>query len=419
MRISFSRLHDKTTQPQTDKTTMSHFLNDKIFLGHSFNEYMRIVVSNPLNWMLGIVLLIGIPLLLQRYILGIHSVTHSSQDYPWGIMLGFGLFGMVPLSASGFLLSTSVEIFGRKDFQPIERLALLNGLLGYFFAVVYLLVDLGMPWRLAYPMFVSLGPAAVLFLVAWHVATYLSVQIAELIPAFSEWINWPQGKRFITKIALGLTIAGIILSTLHQGALGALFCYAPAKIHPLWISPEFQWIHFFCSSIYAGLCMVIVVSTLLERYMRWRCDNTFLSNLERITFGLAKGASYAMITYITIKIVAVAHDQEWSYLLTGWGGYYLFEIGLSVVLPMCLIAYGIRNHQLAMLRWAALIGVIGIIWNRLNTVLICYNWQHHQEIPHIKEFWLVLTILALYVIIYRFFLYRLPILFSWPPTPGR
>ncbi len=42
-------------------------------------------------------------------------------------------------------------------------------------------VDLGQPWRLIYPMFVSLGPAAVLFLVAWHVATYLSVQIAELL----------------------------------------------------------------------------------------------------------------------------------------------------------------------------------------------------------------------------------------------
>jgi Ni/Fe-hydrogenase subunit HybB-like protein len=37
---------------------------------------------------------------------------------------------MVPLSASGFMLGTTVELFGRKDFHPIERLALLNGLLG-------------------------------------------------------------------------------------------------------------------------------------------------------------------------------------------------------------------------------------------------------------------------------------------------
>ena len=413
MRISSSRVDQRSSIPQEHGSSISRFLSNKIFLGNSFTNYLQLNVKNPLNWLLGLILVIGIPLLLQRYLLGIHAVTHSSQDYPWGILLGFGLFGMVPLSASGFLLSTSVEIFGRKDFQPIERLALLNGLLGYFFAVVYLLVDLGMPWRLVYPMFVSLGPAAVLFLVAWHVATYLTVQVAEMIPAFSEWINWPLGKQFIKKIALGLTIAGIILSTLHQGALGALFCYAPAKIHPLWISPEFQWIHFFCSSIYAGLCMVIVVSTLLKRFMAWRCDSTFTDNLDTITIGLAKGASYAMITYLTIKIVAVAHDQEWSYLLSGWGVYYLLEIGLSVLLPLCLISYGIRNSHLFLLRLAALIGVMGIIWNRLNTVIVCYNWQHHQEIPHIKECWLVLTILALYVIVYRFILYRLPILFTW------
>lgn len=413
MRISSSRVDERSSIPQEHNSSISRFFYNKIFLGNSFSKYLQLNVRNPLNWLLGLVLAIGLPLLLQRYLLGLHSVTHSSQDYPWGILLGFGLFGMVPLSASGFLLSTSVEIFGRKDFQPIERLALLNGLLGYFFAVVFLLVDLGMPWRLIYPMFVSLGPAAVLFLVAWHVATYLTVQVAELVPAFSEWINWPMGKQFIKKIALGLTIAGIILSTLHQGALGALFCYAPAKIHPLWISPEFQWIHFFCSSIFAGLCMVIVVSTLLKRFMAWRCDNTFIDNLDTITVGLAKGASYAMITYLTIKIVAVAHDQEWSYLLTGWGVYYLLELGFSVVLPLCFIAYGIRNNHLFLLRCAALIGVIGIIWNRLNTVMVCYNWQYHQEIPHIKEFWLVLTLLAIYVIVYRFILYRLPILFTW------
>ena len=389
-------------------------MREKLFLGTTFKDYCKKLYGNPVNWILAFILAGGLPLLLQRYLYGLSSVTHASQEYPWGILLGFGLFGMVPLSASGFLLSTSVGIFHRKDFEPIERLALLNGLLGYFFAVVFLLVDLGMPWRLTYPMFVSFGPAAVLFLVAWHVATYLSVQVMEMIPAFSEWVDWPAAKRFIHKIALGLTIAGIILSTLHQGALGALFCYAPAKIHPLWISPEFQWIHFFCSSIYAGLCMVIVVSTLVSRSMRWRCDNNFLLNLDQITVSLARGAAYAMITYMVIKLVAVAHDQEWRFLISNWGVYFLLELGLSIVLPLFILAYGARNYHLPLIRTGAVIGIIGIIWNRLNTVLICYNWQKHQEIPSIKEFWLVLTILAIYFIVYRFILYRLPILFTWP-----
>jgi len=321
---------------------------------------------------------------------------------------------MVPLSASGFLLGTAVVVFGRADFKPIERLALLNGLLGYFFAVVYLLVDLGLPWRLIYPLFISPGPAAVLFLVGWHVATYLTVQVMEMIPAFAEWSGWLAGKRWVNSMILGLTIAGIILSTLHQGALGALFTYAPGKVHPLWYSADFQWIHFLCSSIYGGLSMVIVVSTLCLWTMRWRMDDRFVANLDRLTIGLGKGCSFALITYLAIKILAVAQDQEWEYLLSGWGAYYLVEMAVGVVLPLVLFAIAVRNGRVGLVRFAALLGVFSILFNRLNTALIAFNWRLYQEIPHWKEAWITLTILAFYFLTYRFILYRLPVLYTWP-----
>lgn len=386
---------------------------DRLLLGLTSTQYLKQMWRNPLNWLLLVIFLVGMPLLAQRYLYGLDAVTHGSNDYPWGLFLGFGLFGMVPLSASGFLLGTTVTLFGREDFHPIERLALLNGLLGYFFAVVYLEVDLGMPWRLAYPMVVSFGPAAVLFLVAWHVATYLSVQIAELLPALFEWLDRPGWKIFIKKITLGLTIAGIILSTLHQGALGALFTYAPTKIHPLWLSTDFQWIHFLCSAIFGGLAMVIVSSTLIIKTMRWRCGQAFRYNLDTLTLGLAKGASYAMITYLVIKLVAIAHDNEWEYLLSGWGAYYLLELGLGVVIPMVLFSSGVRNSSVTSVRIGAFIAVFGIIWNRLNTSIFCFNYQLYQEIPHWKEIWLTVMIYALYFVIYRFIVYRLPIVYDW------
>jgi len=388
-------------------------IKEKLWLGLTPQEYKAQFFRNWVNWLMIGIFVIGVPIILQRFIFGLGTVTHASNDYPWGLFLGFGLFGMVPLSASGFMLGTTVEIFGRKDFVPIERLALLNGLLGYFFAVLFLEVDLGMPWRLPYPMFVSLGPAAVLFLVAWHVATYLSVQIAELVPAFCEWFGWLKGKRWIKSITVGLVIAGIILSTLHQGALGALFTYAPYKIHPLWISAEFQWIHFFCSSIFAGLSMVIVSSTLVKWTMKWRADERFLGSVDNLTIGLAKGCSYAMITYLVIKIIAIAHDQEWEYLLTGWGQYYLLELGVAVFIPMCLYAVAVKNRWAGLARLAAIISVLGIIWNRLNTSMIAYNWELYPEIPHWKEVWICITIYSLYFMTYRFILYRLPIVYEW------
>lgn len=394
-------------------------MQERLLLGLTFNRYLQQLRRNPLNWLLLLIFAVGVPLLLQRYIQGLGAVTHGSNDYPWGLLLGFGLFGMVPLSASGFLLGTTVNLFGREDFHPIERLALLNGLLGYFFAVVYLEVDLGMPWRLAYPMFLSFGPAAVLFLVAWHVATYLTVQVAEVLPAFFEWLDRPAWKIYLKRITIGLTIAGIILSTLHQGALGALFTYAPTKLHPLWLSIDFQWIHFLCSAVFGGLAMVIVSSTLIIRYMHWRCGRAFSDNLDQMTLGLAKGAAYAMITYLVIKLVAVAHDNEWEYLLTGWGLYYLLEVGLGVFLPMLLFARGVRVGHVGLVRVAAFITVIGIIWNRLNTAIVCFNYQLYHEWPHWKEVWLAVTLYALYFVVYRFIVYRLPIVFAWGETTTR
>jgi Ni/Fe-hydrogenase subunit HybB-like protein len=320
---------------------------------------------------------------------------------------------MVPLSSSGFLLGTACEVFGRHDLEPIERLGLLNGLLGYFFAVVFLMIDLGQPWRLPYPMVVAFGPAAVLFLVAWHVSTYLSVQIAEVSTSFFEWIGFPIGIRAIRKITLGLTVSGIILSTLHQGALGALFTYAPGKVHPLWYSSSYQWIHFFVSSIPGGLCMVIAVSTIASKTMSWRFDNRFKDNLDRITISLAKGASMGLATYLAIKLMSIAHDNKWAYFATGWGEWYLVEICVGVIVPMSLFAYAIHNKKMALIRFSAFLVVFGIILNRLNTSMLTFNWKlPYREIPHWREIVICITVYSIYIVTYRFILYRLPIFYQ-------
>ncbi|MEN8251930.1 MAG: polysulfide reductase, partial [Bacteroidota bacterium] len=168
-----------------------------------------------------------------------------------------------------------------------------------------------------------------------------------------------------------------------------------------------------CSLIFAGLAMVIVSSTLIKNFMGWRCDDDFKNNLDRITLGLSTGCAYAMITYLVIKMVGVAHDQEWTYLLTGWGSYFMLELGIAVILPMFMFAIAIRNRLPTLARFAAFITVLGIIWNRINTALICFNWQLYQEIPHWREVWITVTIYSLYFLTYRFIVYRLPIVYEW------
>ncbi|HEX9136708.1 MAG TPA: NrfD/PsrC family molybdoenzyme membrane anchor subunit, partial [Nitrospirota bacterium] len=204
-------------KPQGD--FRSWFMN-KLLMGMTWPDYIRSLIT-PFNIVAAIILSIGLPLIAMRFTFGLYMVTHASNDYPWGLYLGWGLFGGVPLSATGFVMATAYYIFGFKRYHPILRLGVLTGFLGYLFAVIYLLIDLGRPWRIYYPMIIGFGTQSVLFLVAWHVATYLTVQLVEFSPAILEWLKSQRVRRWAVMLTIGMTIAGIILSTLHQSALGA------------------------------------------------------------------------------------------------------------------------------------------------------------------------------------------------------
>ena len=69
--------------------------------------------------------------------------------------------------------------------------------------------------------------------------------------------------------------------------------------------------------------------------------------------------------------------------------------------------------------FAALLAVIGIVLNRLNTALITFNWKLYQEIPAWREVVICITVYSLYIVTYRFILYRLPILYSWKKDEER
>lgn len=384
----------------------------KLLMGMTWQMYARKLLT-PFNVVAALVLCVGLPLIALRFVTGLPAVTHASDDYPWGLFLGWGLFGGVPLSATGFVMATAYYIFGFRRYKPLVRLGVLTGLLGYFFAVIYLLVDLGKPWRIYYPMTIGFGTASVLFLVAWHVATYLTVQILEFSPAILEWLKSRRVYRWATMITIAMTIAGIILSTLHQSALGAMYLLTPGKLHPLWYS-SYLPIFFLASSVYAALAMVIVVSTLASRFVRHAADANFLKNLDQLTLGLGKGACVGLFVYFSLKVVGVAHDDNWALLGTPYGLWFLAELLGFVLLPAAVLTLGVKRENPLIVRLGAFLSVAGIIVNRINVSIISLNWNlpdHlHHVIPPWQEVAVVLSILTLHILIFRWILNRMPVM---------
>ncbi len=401
-----------------ERTVVSRsWAREKLFMGLSFQEYVR-GLATPFNIVAGLILLAGLPVIAYRYAYGLGAVMHSSQTNPWGLLIGLNVLSGVALAAGGYVLGSTVYLFGLKQYYPVLRAAILTGFLGYFFVVVGLLVDLGQPWRIPYPVIYSYGVTSVMFLVAWHVFLYLTCQFLEFCPAVFEWLGWRTIRRWATKLTIGATVFGVILSTLHQSALGALFLMAPMKLHPLWYSP-FIPIYFFVSSIVAGLTMVIVESTLSHRIFQDQIDPRRHVDLDAITLALGKAASVVLFTYFFLKLLGIADGGHWDLLNTPLGYWFLVELVGFVLLPCFLFAHGARERNVKLVRATAVLTLVGIIVNRLNVSLIAFNWDMPDRyFPSGTEVIISITIITLGLLTFRWIVNRMPVLYEHPEYRG-
>ncbi len=370
----------------------------------------------PFNVIAGIIVIIGIYLTYLRFTKGLAGVTNLSDHYPWGLWISFDLLTGVALAAGGYVTSAAVYIFGMKRYHSAVRPAILTGFLGYALVVLALHYDVGRPWRLPYPFIVQQGTTSVLFEVAACVALYLTVLFIEFSSAPLEWLGLKRARNLVVKLTMVLTILGVILSTMHQSSLGSLFLIAPSKLHPLWYSP-FLPVYFFVTSIVAGLSMVIFESTLSYRYFKHKMDDTHLQEKNDITLGFGKAASFVLAGYFIIKIFGLSSANNWHYLKTEYGTWYLVEMLGFVALPSFLYALGVRLKSLGLIKWTSVLAVLGIILNRFNVCLVAFNWHlppSDRYFPHWMEIGISVFIVTLGLIIFKFIVTRMPILYEHP-----
>ena len=370
----------------------------------------------PFNVVAGIIVVIGLFLTVRRFTGGLGAVTNLSDNNAWGIWIGFDLLTGVALAAGGYVTAAAVYIFGMKKYHSAVRPAVLTGFLGYALVVLALHYDVGRPWRLPYPFVVQQGTSSVLFEVGACVALYLTVLFLEFSPAALEWLGLKRARNLAVKFTLVLVVFGIILSTLHQSSLGALFLIAPSKVHPLWYS-SFIPIYFFVSSIIAGLSMVIFESTLTHRFYALRMDEAHLREKDEIALGFGKAASYVIAGYIAIQVMGLAAENDWQWLGTGYGLWYLVELLGFFGVACLLYAIGAREKNLKLIRWTAAWTVLGVIINRFNVSLVAFNWNlppSDRYFPSWMEIGISVFIVTLGLIAFKFIVNRMPILYEHP-----
>lgn len=301
----------------------------------------------------------GLYATLVRFGRGLGQSTNLSDQFPWGLWIGFDVLCGVMLAAGGFTLTAAVHIFNIRRLRSIVRPTILTAFLGYLLVCVALMFDLGRPYRIWHPLIMR-NPHSVMFEVAYCVMFYTAVLGVEFSPVVLERFNLQKPLKVIHGLLIPLVIGGVILSTLHQSSLGTLYLIMPEKLYPFWYSPLLP-VFFFISAIAVGLAMTIFESSLSSRHFGRQLELPTLRELGRVMVVVLW--IYAVLRFEdlfhrgALKLAFQPRYETWLFWL---------EIALGLAIPLTLLSFRRVRTTAGGLYGAAVSVLLGFITNRLN-----------------------------------------------------
>ncbi len=363
-------------------------------------------------------------------------VTGLSDAVPWGLWITLDL-SAIGLGAGAFLLSAAIYLLRLRDLQPLGRVAILVGLLGYTSAALALLLDLGRPERFWHPI-VFWNPHSVLWEITMCVVLYTGVLVLEFAPVIGHapWLEkrLPFLARLLQRVHVlspVLALAGLLLSLLHQSSLGATYGVIPFR--PLWGNPGTA-VLFLANAIAAGPALTILATLVAERVLGRELVP------RRTLLRLGRFVGLALVVYLYMRlwdIFAMSYTHlpgrtEGLEMLSGgpltvpfWVG----EILLGGIVPAVWLLIPRLRERPATLPWASFLAVAGLVITRwdvnLSSMFIRVGYLPGQPLaplPAYRPTWVewatTAAILAYALLAYTWSLHLFPLFAPHPETEG-
>lgn len=411
-------------------------------------------LMTPVNWLLLLLMAFCGVSMVVRFAMGLGASTRLSDTFPWGLWIVFDLI-WIAVAAGAFCLAGAIYVFQRKDLYGLGRLSVLMGLLSYSFVTVTLIADLGLPWHF-YQLGMQSPDHSAMFEVSWCVGLYVTILALEFLPvaldrggftgAKAAWQRWSgayvalavtlfifmmsrnlvyTAVTFVIFATLAwlfrdrgrttfepimLAIAAVTLSTMHQSSLGSLYLLMPNMLAPQWWSPVMP-VSFFLSSIAAGTALVILIAMWISRAWHRPLQMGPLGALGKITF-------WSLVVYLGFRLGDMAIRGVLGSAFTGPLGFaFAVEILLGGVVPLVLLASGARRAKRDVLMTAALLAVLGVVYNRVNVVLLAMTFKGrmpwvapHTYSPSIFEWGISIGLIAATIFLFGLGARLVPIL---------
>ncbi len=362
------------------------------------NDKIRLIKD-----VLWLIALFGLVAGVFRLWFGLGATTNLSDAMPWGLWKVFNMIAGVAIATSGFTIGFLVYVLKLEQFRPLVKPAILVAFLGYGCSCLALLFDIGLPERFWHPL-VMWNEHSFLFEVFWCVTFYFTVTAIELSPTILQRLRLKRLSHWLHRIAFGVVVVGISLSSLHHSSLGSLFLVTPLRLYPLWYSSFIPWF-FIISAIGAGMMFIILVRITYayfcdpepifgEGFTARACRTSPVGAVDhggpptgggpqmKMLQHLAVIAASVLLVYLLLKIIELVHSGSWRFLTAGtWESWlFAFELFIAALLPVVLVAIPRTRRSPYGLVVAALSASLGLALNRVDVGI--FGYFHDAATPY-------------------------------------
>jgi Ni/Fe-hydrogenase subunit HybB-like protein len=377
------------------------------------------LVTRPFKILL-VLSLLGLVLVIWRFMVGLGPATGLTDGYPWGLWIAFDVVTGTALACGGYAVALLLYILNKGKYHPLIRPAILTSALGYSLAGLAIAIDVGRPWLMwriplgGFPDVGSYNWNSALLEVALCVMAYIVVLWIEVSPAFFE--KWKESPRpglarfsrnahgFLEKALIWIVALGILLPTMHQSSLGSLMLLAGPRLHGLWHTPLLPLL-FLISCVTMGYAMVVFESSLASAVFKRKPETGMLRSLYGV-------AVVTLWIYLAIRFVDLVLRGKLGLMFVPNLYALMFWVENGLLLA-ALAMYYRRGRALSlggMFRGALLMALAGAVY-RFDTYLVAFqpgeNWSYFPTVPEIM---VTVGIVSAEILFYLVMVKRFPIL---------
>lgn len=303
---------------------------------------------------LSVLTLIGFGAILYQVINGL-GVTGMNNVVSWGTYIMLFMF-FVGLSAGGLIVSSSATVFNIPSFKVVAKPATILSTVCVIVATVFILVDLGQPFRI-FNLLIHGQFSSPLMWDVVVISLYLVINILYLYFMTRKQQN-EKAMKIMSSIALPVAILVHSVTAWIFGLQIARDGWYTALMAPLFVA----------SALDSGLALLLIVLVILSALKIFVVEKKLLTTLAGLLVTFVCVDAYLLLA----EVITMVYPQEPSTMLVvnelvsgSLAPFFWGQVILGLVIPIGILLFKKNREKIRLIVISSILIVIGVLFKRV------------------------------------------------------